>query len=245
MTGAGTILLLEDHALLAESLAIALRARDATVRLLPLDATVDELRAVAAREQDPLVLLDLDLGNGRSGAPLVAPLRTAGARVLIVTGSDDRAAIAAAVGYVHKSQTFDTLVTVTHDAALGRPVLAPEERQRLVAEACAREAEERARRAVLDGLTRTERGVLARLMAGDSAEEIAAARVVSVATTRTQIQAILRKLGVNSQLAAVAAAREAGFQPEESAPAPRASGHPARRAAGMRGHGGSLPRLAH
>lgn len=218
MTGAGTILLLEDHALLAESLAIALRARDATVRLLPLDATVDELRAVVAREQDPLVLLDLDLGNGRSGAPLVAPLRTAGARVLIVTGSDDRAAIAAAVlagavGYVHKSQTFDTLVTVTHDAALGRPVLAPEERQRLVAEGCARDAEERARRAVFDGLTRTERGVLARLMAGDSAEEIAAARVVSVATTRTQIQAILRKLGVNSQLAAVAAAREAGFQP--------------------------------
>ena len=50
-------------------------------------------------------------------------------------------------------------------------------------------------------------------MAGESAETIAEQVVVSLTTVRSQIRAILLKLGVNSQLAAVALAREAGWPP--------------------------------
>ena len=60
-------------------------------------------------------------------------------------------------------------------------------------------------------LTDRERGVLAELMEGHCAEEIAQAAVVSISTVRSQIKAILQKLGVSSQLAAVALARRANW----------------------------------
>ena len=47
-----------------------------------------------------------------------------------------------------------------------------------------------------------------------SAAEIAEQRVVSLATVRSQIRAILRKLEVTSQLAAVAMAHRAGWTGE-------------------------------
>jgi DNA-binding NarL/FixJ family response regulator len=56
-------------------------------------------------------------------------------------------------------------------------------------------------------LTERERVVLAELMEGHCAEEIATSAFVSISTVRSQIKSILQKLGVNSQLAAVALAR--------------------------------------
>ena len=70
-------------------------------------------------------------------------------------------------------------------------------------------------------LTERERFVLAELMEGHCAEEIAHAAFVSVSTVRSQIKAILQKLGVSSQLAAVALARRAGWSldsPAENSP---------------------------
>ena len=55
--------------------------------------------------------------------------------------------------------------------------------------------------------------VLAYLMEGVPAEEIAERTFVAVATVRSHIRAVLTKLNVNSQLAAVAAARRAGWEP--------------------------------
>jgi DNA-binding NarL/FixJ family response regulator len=51
-------------------------------------------------------------------------------------------------------------------------------------------------------------------MAGEPAESIAEHSFVSLATVRSQIRAILQKLDVRSQLAAVALARDAGWPPE-------------------------------
>jgi len=55
-------------------------------------------------------------------------------------------------------------------------------------------------------LTRSERRVLFQLMEGRLAAEIASSQFVSVTTVRSHIRAILSKLNVNSQLAAVALA---------------------------------------
>ena len=60
-------------------------------------------------------------------------------------------------------------------------------------------------------LTERESVVLAELMEGHRAEEIARAAFVSISTVRSQIKAILQKLGVSSQLAAVALARRADW----------------------------------
>ncbi|MGH9920840.1 MAG: helix-turn-helix domain-containing protein, partial [Nitrososphaerales archaeon] len=55
-------------------------------------------------------------------------------------------------------------------------------------------------------LTPSERRVLFQMMEGRSAADIAACLVVSVTTVRSHIRSVLRKLNVNSQLAAVALA---------------------------------------
>ncbi len=70
----------------------------------------------------------------------------------------------------------------------------------------------------LVGLTPREQEVLRDLMDGRSAEAIARASYVSLATVRSQIRAVLQKLAVNSQLAAVAKARQAGWRPTSPAP---------------------------
>ena len=61
-------------------------------------------------------------------------------------------------------------------------------------------------------LTPREAEVLALLMQGQAAEAIARRFVVSEATVRTQIRGVLGKLGVGSQLAAVAEAHRVGWQ---------------------------------
>ena len=60
-------------------------------------------------------------------------------------------------------------------------------------------------------LTSSERRVLYFLTAGRSAQEIADELVVSLATVRSHIRSVLRKLGVRSQLAAVAMANSRGL----------------------------------
>lgn len=63
-------------------------------------------------------------------------------------------------------------------------------------------------------LTSREQDVLGELIAGHSAAEIAAGQHVSLATVRSHIRAVLAKLGVSSQLAAVALAHRSCREPE-------------------------------
>ena len=60
-------------------------------------------------------------------------------------------------------------------------------------------------------LTSSERRVLFYLTTGTSPADIALELVVSLATVRSHIRSILRKLGVRSQLAAVALANGSGL----------------------------------
>jgi DNA-binding NarL/FixJ family response regulator len=65
--------------------------------------------------------------------------------------------------------------------------------------------------APFEQLSLREKDVLRELIAGKSVEMIARDWVVSIATVRTQVRGVLTKLGVNSQLAAVAKAGAAGW----------------------------------
>ena len=73
---------------------------------------------------------------------------------------------------------------------------------------------------LFDALTEREQVVLAELIEGHCAEDIAKAAFVSISTVRSQIKAILQKLGVSSQLAAVAMARRAGWSFESPSGTP-------------------------
>ena len=203
------VLVVEDHLLLSQLLVAALQERGYDAALPPAAPPGDVL-AVAG--PGTLVLLDLHLGEGRDGSRLVAPLRAAGARVLVLTGSHDllavaRALEAGAVDVLHKSLPFDELVDAVAAAVTSGQPHDPASHHRMVHAARTRSARRSDAQAVLDRLTRRERDVLDLLVAGVPAEEIAAGAGVSLTTVRSQIGAVLTKLGVHNQLAAVARAR--------------------------------------
>jgi two-component system, NarL family, nitrate/nitrite response regulator NarL len=64
-----------------------------------------------------------------------------------------------------------------------------------------------------DKLSLREQKVLMRLMRGATARQICDQDYVSLATVRSQIHAIISKLGVNSQLGAVVLAYQSGWRP--------------------------------
>jgi DNA-binding NarL/FixJ family response regulator len=138
----------------------------------------------------------------------------------MVTGVTERARLGAcieagALGVVGKAGGFDMLVEAVRRAIDGVPILGEDERQALLHEARHRRRDDQERLAPFGALSPREQAVLVRLLAGEPAEIIADRSYVSVATVRSHIRAVLLKLGVNSQLAAVALAREAGWPPPE------------------------------
>ncbi len=196
--------------LLAQLIVGALRYRGLTADIAP-STRADDVLAVAG--EGTLVLLDLHLDDGRDGSRLVASLRAAGARVLILTGSHDLLAVRralddGAVDVLDKSQPFEELVDAIAAAGDGARPRDAAAHYRIARAAQEREARRAAAEAVLGQLTRREREVLDALVGGASADEIAAAAVVSLTTVRSQIRAILTKLEVHNQLAAVARVRQ-------------------------------------
>jgi DNA-binding NarL/FixJ family response regulator len=211
------VLIVEDHELLAGTMAMALRQQGLEVHV----AAGPSAAAVTERAGELAPVLDLDLGSAMgSGLNLIRPLIECGARVVVVTGVADRARLGAcieagAVGVVSKAAEFSVLTDVVRRAIEGEPLMPEDERQALLAEARHRRRADHDRLAPFDALSPREQDVLVHLLAGESAETIAENTYVSLATVRSHIRAILLKLGVNSQLAAVALARNAGW------PAPR------------------------
>jgi two-component system nitrate/nitrite response regulator NarL len=211
------VLIVEDHVLLSTTLSMALRGHGIESRRCD-GATPEAVRVAASGVAPGVALVDVDLGSGpngepRSGIDLVPVLVGDGWRVVVMTGSAPEAEIAkavtaGAVGWVHKTAPFPELLTTVLDAVAGRPLMAESERQRLAQVHHVEQARDRARRAGLDLLTAREREVLDGLVAGKRAAAIAEESVVSLATVRAQIRAILAKLGVSSQLEAVALVRE-------------------------------------
>lgn len=218
------LVIVEDHELLATTLALALRQQGlqvSTVAGPTIDAVVDFVRQLAP----VLVLLDLDLGPPLgSGLDLIEPLTVAGGRVVMMTGVADQARLGAcieagAVGIVSKTAGFPDLIDAIGQAVAGVELLTEHQRQLLSRELqIGRQANQatRNRMTPFTALSPREQAVLVAMVSGESAETIARLSYVSLATVRTQIRSILSKLSVKTQLAAVALARQAGW-PEPTA----------------------------
>ncbi|MBN1093136.1 response regulator transcription factor [Blastococcus sp. TML/M2B] len=219
MTGS-PVLLVDDHALFAQSVQIGLRAAG-----IPADRvtarTASGILAGCAAAAPATVLLDLRLGTGDDGVPidgldLVEPVTATGCRVVVVTGETEDATWGTAVErgavtVLSKDCALDELVAVVAAVRDGRAVLDEGRRQDLLAAARRAHADEESLLAPFRSLSPREDEVLRALAAGLPAAAIAAAGYVSEATVRTQIRAVLTKLRVSSQLQAVALARRAGW----------------------------------
>jgi DNA-binding NarL/FixJ family response regulator len=212
-------LIVDDHGVLADGLAMALQAEGLPAEVHVPQSPESVMEAVRTR-QPHLVLLDLDLGMERgSGVDLVEPLRTLGPRVLVLTGSTDRIVHArcleaGAVGVASKADPFDQLLDAIRRAARGEPAMGRRRREELLEELRRDRAVRSERLAPFERLTPKEASVLLALAEGRSADEIARSSYVSLPTVRTQIRGILVKLGVGSQLAAVGMAIDRGWLEE-------------------------------
>ena len=215
VAGPRTVLIIDDHVLVARMLTEALRSRGYDARHCR--STSDETVLGAIRTFPPAVaLLDLDLGDDRRGTRFIPALRDTGARVVILTGTNDRMQLAECVeagadGFLPKTGSIDELVEAVEKISERGSLISDEQRRVLLAELTQLREERRAEQEAFDALTPREREILRALLDGKQAQAIADETFTSIRTVRGHIEGVLSKLGVNSQLAAVAKANEVGW----------------------------------
>ena len=214
------VVIVEDHQLFAEAIDLALSVEGYDVRRVdapPGPGMAGTFVASIIRRRPRVVLLDLDLGPFGDGVRLIEPITRSGANVVVVTGSTDQARWGEAVRagarkVLSKSQPLRDILATVRRICAGLPVMDTEEREELLSEWARERFESQGLRDRLDQLTARESEVLGHLMKGRAVREIAGISVVSEATVRTQVKAILAKLEVSSQLAAVGMANEIGWR---------------------------------
>lgn len=221
------VAIIEDHALFAESLELALSLEGYDVRRAPHPASGSSVNAMLAgvlRMRPRVVLLDLDLGHYGDGARLISPMAAAGIQVVVVTASADRprwgGCLRNGARTVHsKSQPLNEILATVRRINQGLPVIDRATRESLVQLWADQRQEHQRMNDRLQLLTPREQEVLAQLMRGNTVREIANLSVVSEATVRTQVKSILAKLEVSSQLAAVGMAHAASWRLLTAVPA--------------------------
>ena len=197
-----TVVIIDDHLLLADSVATALNSH-AQIAVLGIAGTcADGLREVR-RYQPNVCLLDQRLPDGL-GTDLLPALHAVSTttKVLLVTGNDSidvlhQALRAGSAGVIHKGERAAVLRDAVLRAAAGDTVLSAQDIRRLVPQAG------NAPHRLGDDLTRRERDILRLLAAAVPTSEIATQLFISHATARNHIQAVISKLGAHTKLEAV------------------------------------------
>ena len=217
-TSSPNVLIVDDHDLVAMSLAMALRAEGLLQAQRHTARSRDGILTAAATVAPGVLLLDLDLGRGPDGsvldgAGLVEHLCQMGWRVVMLSATTDEVRVgqaldAGAVACVPKTAALPVLVTTIRRAMQGVAAMRPERREYFIARYRHQLEQARAVERRLSLLTERERAVLERLGRGRRAQSIAEEFGVSLATIRTQIRAVLHKLRVSGQLEAVALLNE-------------------------------------
>ena len=209
------VLIVDDHALVAESLALALDDH-AGIAVVGRASSSMEAVETALRLVPDVVVLDHGLPD-RDGVDTARALVAAqpGVRIVMLTGSGAlnlarRASEAGCLGFVTKDRATSELVAAIRASAEGRPVAAVGSHTTPDVDLSSRELD------ILDGIVR-----------GLDNRSIATELYLSVHTVRNHVQRLLAKLGAHSKLEAAATARREGFMRAITSTAfrPTAHGH--------------------
>ena len=211
------LVLCDDHALLLDALQPALARHGHEVLALTVtpQAALDAVR----RYRPDVLLLDVSFPDD-SGLRVVGDVLEASPEtkvVILSAASDPQVAWAAieagAVAFTRKDRGLDGVIWTLERVLAGETVIDPDVLRALVSHT-------RSRQDVHDAhwlasfLTRREREVLTRIVAGQTTDEMAAGMGVARSTARTHVQAVLQKLGVHSRLqAATIMFGQPGFTP--------------------------------
>jgi DNA-binding NarL/FixJ family response regulator len=220
-----SVLVVDDHRVFAEVLAMRLRA-DPTIADVEVAFSLPDARALINAMQPDLVLLDFHLSD-ESGVKLLDDPAGLVKRpdVIIVSARSDPASIiaaleAGALGWVTKDAEFEVLIAAIEQVRSGqiylpgflaRPVI-----RQLLDDARARHREPD----FVSQISPRELEVLRCLVSGMTRAEVATHLFVSPNTVRTHIHKLLRTAGEHSTLALVAAARRSGVTGVDEMPEP-------------------------
>jgi two-component system nitrate/nitrite response regulator NarL len=213
------ILICDDHRLFGDALSMVLSARSWSVVGVANDPA--KALAMVATTHVDTCLMDLNFPQGATGIEGIVSIRETSpdTRVIVLTASSDpqlimRAVKSGADAIVFKDDELDHIVDVV--ARTHRSGGAPEPQ---VASPPAPPA--RAEHDPSAFLTTREREVLQRLVDGKTGKDLARSMGVAYSTARTHVQNVLMKLGVHSQLEAVAYAIEHNLCEPSRRPAAR------------------------
>lgn len=197
------VLIIDDHRMLAEALAIVLDSED-DLHVVGVAASLAEGLAVVRSRPVDVVLLDYRLpdASGLDGVSMIREISPSAA-VIMITAVEDEGLLLAAVeagcaGFVAKSADLRQIHVAVKHAAAGEAAIQP----KLLASLLGRLARRRTEQPY--DLTPREREVLVLISHGHSNAEIAERLVLSVNTIRNHVQSLLGKLGAHSKLEAAA-----------------------------------------
>ena len=215
-TAAITVLVVQDHPLLASAIARVLNSEDG-LSVVGIARRGDEAAILAAEHKPSVVLMDFNLPD-LSGPVAAAKIRTAVPSAAIVFHSAEEsedalldAIDAGAIAYLTKSATADEIIEAVRKASVGE-VLIP---VGLFAKAIARQRklgnEKQAREKLLAEFTPRELDVLRLLAGGHNTQELANLLGIAPHTVEWHVTHVIEKLRVHSKLQAVIAAARLGL----------------------------------
>lgn len=214
MTPSPHVLIVDDHPLFREAMALVISAELPGSRLSEASSLPAALE-VAAQSPPDLVLLDLNL-PGIHGLEGLARMRDAlpDAPVVIISAEEDKQLVLQAVntgadGFISKSSPRDRMRQAIRQVLEGNIYLPPDIiRATPSPSASASGSTPPLSEITLERLTSRQRRVLERMALGESNKQIAWALNITETTVKAHVSAILGKLGVNNRVQAVLVAGE-------------------------------------
>ena len=210
------LLLVEDHAMVAQGLVALLEPED-DIEIVGTASTVAEALDLVRRFEPDVVLMDFHLPDG-DGATATERIKEdhPGTQVVILTGEADDAMLARAIdagcsGFLSKVGPIEETTTALRAAARGEVVISPRQLLTLLDRIKQRETP-------AYDLTPRELEVLRLVATGTSTDEIRQRLFISTHTVRNHVRNILAKLNAHSKLEAVAIAARDGLITLDVAP---------------------------
>lgn len=211
MTATVSVVICDDHQILADGLA-ALLGAEPDLEIVAVTGSVEEVVAAARDLAPDVVLMDYELPDGTgidaTRRILAAPSRPA---IVMLTSFTDDAVLVGAIeaganGFVTKHSSPSALAEAVRLAAAGEPVIAPSLLMRLLP---------RLGGGSPVGITVSEREREILLLVADGAtnQEIAERLHLSPNTVRNHLARLYSRLGARSRLEAVAIAIREGVLP--------------------------------
>lgn len=208
------VLITDDHAVLASSLAHVLEA-EPDMHCVGVAGSLEKARSLIRTSSPDVLLLDHRLpdGDGVGAIPELLALRPSMRVVVLTASAADHVLVKAieggASGFLSKTRSLDEVTSAVRAAAAGEALISAEMLARLLPRL--------SRTGNTTGhqeLTEREREVLGLLAEGLTNAAIAEQLVVSVHTVRNHIANLSAKLGAHSKLEALSIAVREGMLPD-------------------------------